>query len=105
MPFGIGQEAVDRICGVLAKYPQVQAARLYGSRAKGTFKPGSDIDLTLIGNEIKQETLNQIDNEIDDLLLPWMIDLSIHAHIESPELLEHIDRVGKLFYQQEKPRS
>ena len=41
----------------------------------------------------------QIEREIDDLLLPWKIDLSLYEHIESQQLREHIERVGKVFYQ------
>jgi predicted nucleotidyltransferase len=76
----------------------VDTVLLYGSRAKGTFKDGSDIDLTLKGSGLNLTVLNRIDNELDDLLLPWSFDLSLYAQIQSPELIEHIDRVGIDFY-------
>lgn len=102
MPFGIQPETVGHICSVFAKHPQIETAILYGSRAKGNYKPGSDIDLTLTGDGLNLNVLNQIDNELDDLLLPWSFDLSIHSQIESQDLLEHIDRVGVVFYRRDK---
>ncbi|MFU8764984.1 MAG: nucleotidyltransferase domain-containing protein [Haliea sp.] len=85
------------ICGVFRQFPQVEKAKIYGSRAMGTHRPGSDIDLTLLG-EINLSTLNQISLALDDLLLPFEIDLSVFAEIDNPQLQEHIRRVGKLFY-------
>jgi len=49
MKYGLTSSVIERICNVLARYPQVEKAILYGSRAKGNYKPGSDIDLTLLG--------------------------------------------------------
>ncbi len=71
---------------------------LYGSRALGSYREGSDIDLTLLG-EIDLTTLNHISLKLDDLLLPYEIDLSVFDEIENAELREHIQRVGKVFYQ------
>ena len=71
---------------------------MYGSRAKGNYRPGSDIDLTLKGRGINLEQLNAISNDLDDLLLPYTFDLSIFHHITNRELLGHIERVGKVFY-------
>jgi predicted nucleotidyltransferase len=73
---------------------------LYGSRAKGTHKPGSDIDLTLCGTaELTLAILYQIMTDLDDLLLPYTIDLSIFERIEDPEVVAHIRRVGVVIYE------
>lgn len=101
MNFGLKEDTIEKINLVFAARPEVQQAMLYGSRAKGNFKPNSDIDLTLIGNEINLDILNSISLEIDDLLLPYMIDLSIFTHIKNQDLIDHINRVGKVFYQSE----
>ena len=98
MRFGLPQKDIGKICGIFVQHPEIDRVILYGSRAKGNFKRGSDIDLTLIGELIDLNRLLQIDNEIDDLLLPWMIDLSIYSQIESEDLVNHIDRAGQLFY-------
>lgn len=98
--FGLQESVIQQICAVLAKYPQVQKAVLYGSRAKGTYKNGSDIDLTLVGGEdLSLHVLYRIADELDDLLLPYTFDLSIFSHISDPDVVEHIRRVGVTFYE------
>ncbi|MBU0674255.1 MAG: nucleotidyltransferase domain-containing protein [Proteobacteria bacterium] len=98
MSFGIPSEALARIRAVFSGYPQVERVILFGSRAKGTFSTGSDVDLTLIGDTVDLSLLNRIEGNIDDLLLPWSFDLSIYSQIENPELVSHIKRVGVVFY-------
>ncbi|OHB35422.1 MAG: hypothetical protein A2Y09_08965 [Planctomycetes bacterium GWA2_39_15] len=97
--FGLKEITIQKICGVFAKYPPVEKAVLYGSRAKGNFKNGSDIDLTLFGGEdLTLEVLYRIMDEIDDLLLPYTFDLSIFHQISDPDVIDHIRRVGVVFY-------
>lgn len=95
---GLSAQQRQAIQDVLAAYPQVTQAVLYGSRAMGRQRPGSDIDLTLLG-ELDLFTLNEISNALDDLLLPFAIDLSAWNHIENISLKEHIQRVGKTFWE------
>ena len=99
MRFGLPEKAIGKMCGIFARHPEIDRVVLYGSRAKGNFKVGSDIDLTLIGEKINLNLLFRIDNEIDDLLLPWQIDLSIYSQIENQDLIDHINRAGQSFYQ------
>jgi predicted nucleotidyltransferase len=101
MPFGLPDEAVEAICSVFRRHPQIETVMLYGSRAKGNFKNGSDIDLTFKGNRLDQGILNRIDTELDNLLLPWMFDLSIYSTIENKDLIDHINRVGIPIYQRD----
>ncbi len=75
---------------------------MYGSRAKGNYSAGSDIDITLKGEELDLEQLNKINIDLDDLLLPYTFDLSILHQISNPELIEHIERVGKFFYKRHR---
>jgi len=104
--FGLGEGDIQAISGVLAKYPPVEKAVLYGSRAKGNFKNGSDIDLTLFGEEdLTLEILYRIMDEIDDLLLPYTFDLSIFRQINDPDVIDHIRRVGIVFYERERETS
>ena len=99
MNHGLCETTVDRIRGVLAKFPEVEKAVLYGSRAKGTYKRGSDIDLTLTGAGLGQSLLARIDEELDDLLLPYQMDLSLFMDLTHPALLDHIRRVGVVLYE------
>ena len=79
---------------------------LYGSRAKGNYKNGSDIDLTLYGGDnLTTEILYHIMNDIDNLLLPYTFDLSIFRKMSDPDIIDHIMRIGIVFYDQEtKPQ-
>lgn len=97
--YGLKPETIKKIENILAKYEDVEEAVLYGSRAKGTPKPGSDIDLALKGEKINLKLLNKISLELDELLLPYTFDISIFHHITNSDLIEHIERVGKIFYQ------
>jgi len=99
MKYGLPQSAVQKICAVLNRYPQVEKAILYGSRAKGNYKNGSDIDLTLRGGvDLTLNLIYKILDDLEDLLLPYTIDLSIFDDIGDPDVIEHIQRVGITFY-------
>ena len=95
---GLNDTDIHKIQEVFASHPEVEKAILYGSRAKGNYKPASDIDLTLLGTGLNLTIQQKIENELDDLLLPYKIDLSIYYQISNKDLTEHIDRVGKVFY-------
>jgi predicted nucleotidyltransferase len=79
-------------------HPEIEKAILFGSRAKGNYKPASDIDLTLVGDDLTLTIQQTIENELDDLLLPYKFDISIYHTISSKELLDHIERIGQLFF-------
>jgi predicted nucleotidyltransferase len=98
MPYGLPAQTVTRLSEVFTAFSQVEEAVLYGSRAKGTFKPGSDIDLALRGEGLNQDILGKIEMAVDDLLLPYEVDLLIYDTLEHVKLKVHIDRVGKSFY-------
>jgi uncharacterized protein len=99
MKYGLPESTIQKIRAVLSRYPQVEKAILYGSRAKGNYKNGSDIDLTLRGgSDLTLNVLYKIMDELDDLLLPYTIDLSIFSNIGNPDVIEHIQRVGVTFY-------
>jgi predicted nucleotidyltransferase len=99
MKYGLPQSAIQKINAVLSHYPRVEKAVLYGSRAKGNYKNGSDIDLTLHGTELSLNVIYKILDDIDELLLPYTVDLSIFKDISDPEVIEHIQRVGVTFYE------
>jgi predicted nucleotidyltransferase len=100
MKFGLKETTIETIQAVFARYPQVKKAVLYGSRAKGNYKNGSDIDLTLHGGgDLTVTLLRRIMNDLDDLLLPYTIDLSIFNSIGDADVIAHIQRVGVTFYE------
>ena len=98
MKYGLKNQTIEAIWEVFRMHPQIGVAVLYGSRAKGNYRPNSDIDITLKGENLDLTELFKIENELDDLLLPYKIDLSVYQKIENKDLLDHIDRVGVVFY-------
>ena len=96
---GLTDTTVASLHRVLERYAQVEKAMLYGSRAKGNFQPGSDIDLTLYGHGLSHDVLAEISSDLDDLLLPYTIDLSIFDQLENGQLRQHIEQVGRVLYQ------
>lgn len=98
MKFGLKKDTIDLICSVFEKHPPLEKVIVYGSRAKGNYRNGSDIDLSCFGNDLTLTILHQIENDIDDLLLPYSFDISIFSHVSNESLKEHIERVGQVFY-------
>lgn len=95
---GLKNSDIERICAIFNLHPEVNQVVLFGSRAKGNFKPYSDIDLALVGSELNLTIQQKIESELDDLLLPYKFDLSIYHQIQNKQLIEHIKRVGKRFF-------
>jgi predicted nucleotidyltransferase len=101
--FGLSEATIQKLCAVLKQYPQVEQAVLYGSRATGTYRNGSDIDLALFGDDLNLQTLCKIMNAIDDLMLPHSVDLVIFGQVSDPDLRAHIQQAGVVFYQRKEP--
>ena len=99
MQFGLPGAAVAALCGVLAQFPQIDRAIVYGSRAKGNYRPGSDIDLTLDAPTLTLTELLRIETKLDDLMLPYQMDVSLLSQIDNPKMRSHIDCVGKVLWQ------
>ena len=99
MNHGLTDRTVAQIHEVLARFPEVEKAVLYGSRAKGNFKVGSDIDLTLIGADLTPKIQGDIQGQLEDDPLPYRIDLSILSHLTQADIIEHIHRVGVTLYE------
>lgn len=94
VPYGIKQETWKRVIGILRSKPAVEEIILFGSRAKGNFKNGSDIDLCVKGSSLTDRDIKSLFNELDELNLPWEIDLLRYETISDPAVIDHIDRVG-----------
>lgn len=101
MKYGIKEEQWDKLLRTFATYPKIEKVILYGSRAKGNYKPYSDIDITLIGTELKHTDLNHIISAIDNLLLPYQCDVSLFHSLSNPDLIDHINRVGIEIYKKQ----
>ena len=98
LQYGLTTETIEKLQTVFKSYPTVERVILYGSRALGTYKASSDIDLTIFTLETNLSFLHKIENDIDDLLLPYKVDLSLYSGLDNKNLQDHIQRVGIAFY-------
>ncbi len=98
---GLSNTDLGKMIEVFASYPEIEKVIIFGSRVKGNYKPGSDIDLTLIGKGINLDLLNKVTGKLDDLLLPYLMDVSIFSHTKNSELIDHITRVGKPIFERD----
>ena len=98
MQFGLPDDVLPKVLAVLSSNQKVRRVTLCGSRAKGNWRRGSDIDLCLDGDALSLKDLDELDSAIDSLLLPWKVDIAVRQQIDNPELIAHIERVGvKIF--------
>ncbi|MCB1934994.1 MAG: nucleotidyltransferase domain-containing protein [Nitrosomonas sp.] len=97
-PFGLSAATLEKLNSVFAQHTAIDTVLIYGSRAKGNYRTGSDIDLTIKGDEIPFTEFMQIEDQIDDLMLPYTVDLSQYRQLENTDLIAHIDRVGVVIY-------
>jgi len=99
---GLSQLTLKKLCSVFQKHDAIESVVIYGSRAKGNYKIGSDIDLTIKGKLMPFLELMQVEDEIDDLYLPYLVDLSQYQQLKNMDLIEHIERVGVSIYEKQK---
>lgn len=96
--YGLSNAVISDICSILKRHANIEKAVIFGSRAKGNYSEGSDIDLAVIGNGISFNQLMDINIQIEDLGLLYKVDvIDYNKNIGTP-IGEHIDRVGLLFY-------
>jgi predicted nucleotidyltransferase len=100
--FGLDKNVIEQIKNVFDEFPQIEEVLLYGSRAKGNYKPGSDIDLSLKGENLNHNLVNSVSLKLDELFLPYIFDISIFKQITNEDLIEHINRFGKVFFEKDK---
>jgi predicted nucleotidyltransferase len=90
---------METLTALFKKYPGIQEVILYGSRALGTYRNGSDIDITLrTGENFAFTDLLHLMGDFDESSLPYLADISLYQDIENPDLKAHIDRAGKVLY-------
>jgi predicted nucleotidyltransferase len=96
--YGLKEEVISKLKLIFSKYENIDKVIIYGSRAMGNYRNGSDIDLCFFGEDLSLDTLYKIEDDIEDLLLPYLFDMSIYSHLDNTGLIDHINRVGIEFY-------
>jgi predicted nucleotidyltransferase len=100
--YGLSDRSLETVKRLLSQYPGIRSAVLYGSRAKGSYKNGSDIDLTLHTDDtFTHADLLRLMGDFDDSDLPYMVDVSEYRKLQNESLKEHIRRVGKVLYERQ----
>lgn len=100
--FGLSEKSMEIIRGIYSQFPQIKSVILYGSRAKGNFKPGSDIDMTIVAApSFDFSALTKVNMMFHESSLPYLYDISDFTKLTNPDLIEHIKRCGKVIYKTE----
>jgi len=96
MRFGLSKRAEDSLTAALSKFPEIERAVIFGSRAMGNYKPGSDVDLAIVGENITHTTVLRLRALLnEDLPLPYFFDVTHYDKIKNEKLKQHIDEEGK----------
>jgi len=100
--YGLSTETLEEITAAFMQCSKIEQVILYGSRAKGNYRNGSDIDITLMGKDLRLDnSVYPLMDIFGESLLPYSFDISIFKDIENENLVEHIERVGKVLYERE----
>jgi predicted nucleotidyltransferase len=96
--YGLDDDEMKMMHDIFAQTVNIDKVILYGSRAKGTYKPFSDVDITLVGDQLTEEDLTDVMFRLDESSLPYFCDVSLFKNLSSPDLISHILRMGKTIY-------
>lgn len=100
MMFGLKEGDICEIKAILKRFSEVEEALVFGSRAMGNYKPGSDVDIALKGQEVTFRTTLAIAGVLnEDTLMPYRFEVLSYKDLNNTALLRHIDRAGQLLYQ------
>jgi len=99
--FGLDEDLRSKFNKIFASFPEIEKVIIYGSRAKGNYREGSDIDLCLVGDDLNEAIRKRVWLMLDELNTPYLIDLSVFNQLESEGLIDHIQRVGAIFYRKQ----
>jgi len=98
--YGLKERDFFYILEIMKKYPEVEKVILFGSRAMGNEKQGSDIDLAILGKEVTQNTIKKLNNDFnEEYPFPYFFDVIKFEDISLKELKNHIEEEGKIIYQ------
>ena len=102
MKYGLEDSELQQMSYIFSQTPAIEQVVLYGSRAKGTHKPFSDVDITLKGEALTDDDLTDVMYRLSESLLPYFYDVSLFRNISNSDLRDHITRRGKSIYERTK---
>jgi predicted nucleotidyltransferase len=95
---GLSEEVIEALGAIFRATPKIEEVIVFGSRAKGNFSEGSDIDLAIKGHDVNVDTILTLMNDIEILGLLYKVDVQNYQNVKNNDLKEHIDRVGKVLW-------
>lgn len=99
MNYGIPEKSLELIRKALSKWGEIEKVLIFGSRAMGNYKRGSDVDLCIFGSKVTEEIVNKLSIELNEMLpLPYYFDAIHYESLNNEELMTQIDTYGILFY-------
>src|SRR5689334_232599 len=98
--FGLNERTTNTIVDILSKYHDIKEVYIFGSRAKGNYKPGSDIDLAIMNQGVSPKTITSVLAAFQESSLPYTVDLVNFPALKHDDLIDHIKRVGVMFYKE-----
>ena len=100
MLFGLTDKDIELIRSAVEAHSEIEEVLVFGSRAMGNHKSGSDVDLAVKGNGVSLRTISRLGAQLnEELPLPYQFDVIDYASIDTPALKEHIDSFGKVLFQ------
>ncbi|MGL4346280.1 MAG: nucleotidyltransferase domain-containing protein [Cellulosilyticaceae bacterium] len=106
MTFGLTPQDLDYIIATIQSFSEIKEAMIFGSRVKGTYKPGSDIDIAIVGDDINFDTLSKLHARLEETSpLPYLFDIVDYTHLTHDELKDHINRMGQIIFPAGKERT
>lgn len=100
MNFGLRITDLEYIINSIIQFREIEKAVIFGSRAKGNYKAGSDIDIAILGEKVTFDTISNLHSMLEDKSsMPYMFDIVDYTHLKHKELKGHIKRVGQVIYE------
>jgi predicted nucleotidyltransferase len=101
-PFGLRSDDIAAMIAIVAQQPEIEQALIFGSRAKGNYKNGSDVDIALKGQNFNLEIVNRVGYQLnEETIMPYKFDVLHYQTVNNSALIEHIDQVGIEFYRKQ----
>lgn len=102
MKFGLREQDLRYIIDTIQRFPEIRQAAIFGSRAKGNYKAGSDVDIAIWGETVTFDTVSRLRGQLEEESpMPYFFDIVDYTHLNHDDLRQHIDRVGKIIFSRE----
>jgi len=97
--FGLTEKQFQLMINTISSFNEVETVLIFGSRAKGNFRPASDVDLAVFGEKVNRTTINRLSSALDDLPLPFKFDVLDYNQLTNKSLKEKINEQGEVFFE------